>query len=283
MRFGAALVVGVLSLAVVASLSGCLSVLHAGQSLVDPEDMANPRPASTPSGQRGATTDPHAEIRASAADITVPVGFHAGDGTVSTRDGAVVGTILITATVHGGFRIALTNYRAIKAREVHVFASPLPVDPTQTCFLDGPEQRDLGTIHTTRVSRTPSSILLSADASAFVRGDPTFFKGLVFVDPNAASISCALPVATTSSLVWRLPDMNPGFEVVDGGIRPGADGFVVDDPRHPDTYTAATGDNVATIAARFQVTVEDLRWLNPLSELTDIAQYDAINLDPDNR
>lgn len=270
---------GLLAASLAVALSGCFSLLHAGQAIVAPESGSGRATATDSPSTPSAPTDPHAAIRASAANVVVPVGTHAGDGTVSTRDGAVTGFVAVVTTPHQGYRVRVTSYGALSPAQLRVYASPVEVDPKQSCFLNGPTQRDLGLLPRGRVE----AISLSTDASAFLRGDPSFLKGLVFVDPNRASISCGFVVVATATLVWRLPDMNPGLEAVDGGVRENAGGVVEGTTAPPVAYTARGGDTAAGIASRFGMTADNLRWLNPTLRLAPVRQDERINLDPDSR
>lgn len=96
-------------------------------------------------------------------------------------------------------------------------------------------------------------------------GDPSLIRELIIRDfdaPNGLD-ECAAAPAATAVLDWSYEPLRRGLRGVDTGATGGArgeakleDGVVVG-------YTVVADDLIEEVAARFQLTPEDIRYLNP--------------------
>ena len=98
------------------------------------------------------------------------------------------------------------------------------------------------------------------------QGDPSFIREIVVSpvpDGRAPDKTCPIPLLSHASLDWTLPDMRPGLTVRDSGAGPGAQGLVILDGDDPASYTVAQGDQLAAIATRFGIDLDEVFYLNP--------------------
>lgn len=90
-------------------------------------------------------------------------------------------------------------------------------------------------------------------------------------------------VMAVGALDWRLPEAFPDLRVTPGDARPGAYGSVRTIDGTPTAYAVSSGDEPATVAERFGITVEELAWLNPFLVIDGqdgLLDDTTLNLDP---
>lgn len=91
--------------------------------------------------------------------------------------------------------------------------------------------------------------------------DPTFLD-TVAVTSTQSNGTCVLTTLGTATLTWVGPTLRAELHASDAGPAAGAQGSVSADGG---LYTVAAGDTIANIAGRFELSAEDLRYLNPIS------------------
>lgn len=252
-------------------LAGCLSVLHAGQTLVAPDDMKHAGPV------RSATPLPTVAPAISAPEVTLPDSSVVATGAIRSARGAAVGKLTIVATDAFGFVVRVSGPDVSHRSGLRVIASPTASDDIR-CETETDSDFELGVSKATR----DTDFVLSNPTTPFPRNDPSFFKRILFLSPATGTAACPSVIAAVSNLAWELPDMNAGLAVVDHGTRTGARGRLESDS-NPTTYVAAAGDSWAKIAERLGITVGDLRWLNPLVSYANPSEDDFVNIDPGSR
>jgi hypothetical protein len=110
-------------------------------------------------------------------------------------------------------------------------------------------------------------------------GDPSYLRSVVvnrypigagFVSQSTPD--CYEPTIASATLEWSLPDMRTHLgTLVDAGPDDAARGTTTDDDGTPVSYRTAAGDTLLAIAHRFQVSTDDLIYLNPRRP----SSYDA--------
>ena len=126
-------------------------------------------------------------------------------------------------------------------------------------------------------------LLLNADSRHPDLVDPTFLDTVV-VTRAEKSGTCVLTTLGTASLQWVQPSLRPDLRASDAGPLASAEGSVSADGT---LYTVKSGDTLGSIARRFDLSAEDLRYLNPISGLdvgdTTIYPGQVLNLSPTGR
>jgi hypothetical protein len=119
--------------------------------------------------------------------------------------------------------------------------------------------------------------------------NPDFYHDLTITETNsgAGAPECPLLLVAYAPLHWTISDPRPDIKVVDHGWAPGAAGAVTKKAGQPLTYTVVAGDNLSVIASRFNLTLEQLFYLNParLPGPTDPVAHagEVLNLSKANR
>jgi hypothetical protein len=119
--------------------------------------------------------------------------------------------------------------------------------------------------------------------------NPSFYHDLTITEGNGAigPDGCPAELLAYAPLHWTIGDLRSDITVVDKGWVPGATGEVVTKNRHPYSYTVVAGDNLTVIAQRFNLTLEQLFYLNParLPGPTDPVAHEGeiLNLSKGNR
>jgi LysM domain len=117
--------------------------------------------------------------------------------------------------------------------------------------------------------------------------NPSFLHTLILTGTPGSTDNCASDLVAYAPLTWVVGDPRPDIHVVDLGTRAGATGQVTEVGGKLGAYTVVTGDNLTSIAARFQLTLNDLFYLNPArapSPLRTVTQIgEVLNLSKSNR
>lgn len=113
--------------------------------------------------------------------------------------------------------------------------------------------------------------------------NPSFFHSLILTSKIVPTVGeCASAMVAYAQLTWTIGDPRPDIHVADRGRRTGAEGHAVDAGGAPKSYTVVAGDNLSSIAARFNLTLDDLFYLNPArtpSPLSTVIETgDVLNL-----
>ncbi|MFD5863580.1 hypothetical protein ACFWGP_01380 [Agromyces sp. NPDC127015] len=191
--------------------------------------------------------------------------------------GLAPGTVLATGEFHdrgtsgaielrangtpSGFEVVLTGISPAPTAGMTLELNSEPSTATREVLKEGFSYYRYDPLATTadQAFRVPTP-----GTGGFVTNDPSYLRTAVLWAPAAGAERGFDEVVATAPLTWNLPDLNPGLRVVDHGAAEGATGeAVLDDDGTPLRYRIAAGDTSIGVTARFGVTVDDLRWLNP--------------------
>jgi len=129
-------------------------------------------------------------------------------------------------------------------------------------------------------------LLLEPDGSHPDLLDPTFFTAIAVTAPRASD-GCALTTDGAAQLTWSIPPLRQPPHPVDSGSTVGASGTVTDGANgSPRRYLIASGDTLDRISTRFNITLDDLYYLNPTRLTTSSSRINAgdeLNLSPSDR
>jgi hypothetical protein len=116
-----------------------------------------------------------------------------------------------------------------------------------------------------RPREKPQRFLLPRGYAPHAEYDPSFLHAVALTQDTdqLTDANCAEHTYSTAALTWALPNMRPSLTVEDEGVRSGARGTVTTIADQPARYEVAPGDTFASIAARLNVSVDDLFYLNP--------------------
>jgi hypothetical protein len=256
-RVGAVLAAGLVLLV----LTGCFSVLHAAQTFVAPDDMRDPAPAP-----RAIST-----LRPEAPAVSVQAGSEVGYARITSPHNRVSGFIRVLVNGGGGYSVRFDDYLQAGTSPLVLVMTAEHIDLHSNCNRTSQPVFAAGD-----VSSLDGKDLVLASADSFRRGDPSYFKDFVLLDPAAATPGCLSAIAAVAPIRWTMPDMNPGFFVYDTGATDGARGVTTMAGGRPSSYTVVQDDLLPQIAARFGITVDDLLWLNPTREEGSGAQVDEV-------
>jgi|GEM_PF-2665703 len=118
-------------------------------------------------------------------------------------------------------------------------------------------------------------LLVEPDGSHPDLVDPTFFTTVVVTAPHASD-ACALTTVGVAHLAWSIGPLRKPPHVVDSGPTAGATSVVTNGTDgSPSRYLIAPGDTLAHISRRFEITLDDLYYLNPTRLTTMSTQIDA--------
>jgi hypothetical protein len=118
--------------------------------------------------------------------------------------------------------------------------------------------------------------------------NPSFFHSVILTSKAVPTTGgCVSGMVAYAALTWTVGDPRPDIHVIDRGPRAGARGHVVTVGGKATAYTVVAGDNLVSIAARFNLTLDDLFYLNPartpspLSTVTEVGE--TLNLSKSSR
>ncbi|NQX27231.1 LysM peptidoglycan-binding domain-containing protein [Microbacteriaceae bacterium VKM Ac-2854] len=188
----------------------------------------------------------------------VPPGTVVATGDIVSADGATGGSVQIVAIAGrstSAFQLVIPDFWTSLGGDSEVVATPSRVADDITCLGTGLAY-PVGSLASIR--RTAVSI-----SNASTGGDPSFVDSLALVRPTDDP-DCVARVVALAQLQWSMPDLRPDIVVADSGADDGANGAVaIGADGQPEAYTVAEGDDMASIAVRFGIGVDDLLYLNP--------------------
>lgn len=228
-------------------------------------------------GASAPTPDPTAAGEAPASDtIVIPEGQVVATGAFTNASGQVTGDVAIAAAADATFVLSITGFSSSIAT-AEFSASGEPIAPDQRCFAE-PWRMGFGTHEGPDIE-----LELPLD-------DPSFIAAISLTTlPVESSADCTLEYVGYANLTWDIPDLRPDLVVVDGGAIEHAHGTVeLDAAGTPSSYTTVDGDRISSIAKRFGLSQDDLRYLNPTSTLIsssslDVVAGEILNLSKDGR
>ena len=205
-----------------------------------------------------------------------PRGTVLATGHFDPADG-VTGTIELVVGDTDRYEVRVTGFSSTLPAEAQLMLSPFPLITSRTS-LDGPSFA-LGA-----PAGGDTSIVMGGFPMA--SGDPSFLDGAamaMYVEADHVESGCNRTILAKAPFLWVIPDLRPNLAVADLGEREGARGEVTVVASRPISYAVAPNDVLEAIADRFDITVEDLIYLNPFRG-SGVAQRDEVlNLDRDNR
>ena len=120
-------------------------------------------------------------------------------------------------------------------------------------------------------------------ATGEVTRDVTFLTSVSRLD-SYTNDCYGWPVLSTTSIAWSMQALYPDLVVTDSGDTGGALGVPTLEGTTVVSYTVRQGDVLEEIAARFGLTADQLRWLNPRRSNQAIVYKDeTLNLSPSRR
>ena len=120
-------------------------------------------------------------------------------------------------------------------------------------------------------------------ATGEVTRDMTFLTSVSILDTYTNDCN-GWPVLSTTSITWSMQPLYPNLVVTDSGDTGGALGIPTLEGTTAVAYTVHQGDVLEEIAARFGLTTDQLRWLNPRRSNQAIVYKDeTLNLSPARR
>jgi hypothetical protein len=225
--------------------------------------------SSKPTPSPTVTAEPAADPKPTVAPPQLEPGTVVATGRLG-GDPLVAGDVEIRA-VKSGFELRLLNFTMTHGGDVRVAVSPRTVEPGTKCT------SSIMTLSWGSPFEYADLIFPLYD-DGFTDGDPSYLRSVLIeiYDGEAFAKGCYISVLSSAVLDWTLPDMRPGLEVVDKGKTGGANGEVTVVDGVPVSYTVAPNDIAAEVAARFNISIEDLFYLNP-TRMT-IIEYPLLQL-----
>lgn len=261
-------------------LSGC-TASGGDDSLPQPTG----RSALDGSGTRSdATRSPAPTSTAGAQPVaakpaTVAAGTVVAEADAVSRSGDTAIHVRVVARGDGFFDAQLSGYRT-------TVPQPMTIEFRRSAAYA--DEDDLGAIGST--TWTPATGLPDTVSLAAAGSDPSWLRDVVLTPAPSGGDDSARPwvgsVLALGALSWTIPDPYPDLHVTVGKDRPGAYGIVFDHDGVPGSYRVAHGDEQVTVAERFGITVDELRWLNPTMQVRSggwIYENTDLNLDPTTR
>lgn len=208
---------------------------------------------------------------------TVPV----SDDRMRALIDAVTGTGTLTGPITGSFTIT-TEYGSpvLHLSDLQVGASTarqvvVAVDlASATCSANR-----VGTVAGSITTATRQTVDLQ-DSSAQTFSDLSYMKALAIWPQDKG---CVADEVSAGTITWRLPAGIRSLAETDLGARAAARGRVTEQSGRPVRYRVVADDQIATVAARFDLTVDELLYLNPLRDRGDDQRLyvgETLNLNP---
>ena len=120
-------------------------------------------------------------------------------------------------------------------------------------------------------------------ASGDITRDVTFLTSASMLG-TYTDVCNGQPVLSTVPITWSMQPLYPDLAVTDSGDTGGALGVPTLEGTTVVSYTVRQGDVLEEIAARFGLTTDQLRWLNPRrSNQSIVFKDETLNLSPSRR
>jgi hypothetical protein len=238
--------VGVIVL-VGALLSGC----NAATVEAEPHP-AGPKPVATEAGS------PAAEEWAGVDEELPPPGTEVASGEFTSATGTAIGRVSLVTNDTRHIDVRFEDFSVENGPELRVYLLPGRLGPRDPVTRPGDISLELGKL----ISPTGSQEYVFGDPWVWGEGDPSFFRTLAVISYGALAEQSTEPATAVAPLSWSFPAPRAVL-AVDSGPTGGARGDVVSDGGEPVSYTVASNDLLAEVAARFGISVSDLLWLNP--------------------
>lgn len=177
---------------------------------------------------------------------------------------AVTGSVSIRVNDTGIFELVVTDLVVPDSSAVQFTLTADALSPDEQC-LDSDWRFGLGQAEQGHDPSVPLVFPIGG-SDGIGQGDLSFIREVVVTraaSGGAPDKACPIPLLSHAPLVWSIPDLRPGLEVVDSGPVTGAMGTVTLAGAEPATYTVAQGDTLAAVADRFGIALDDLFYLNP--------------------
>jgi hypothetical protein len=220
---------------------------------------ARPPTTETPPVETAIQTDAPAPTD-DTADVVIPDGvIGTAELTPASGDNTISGTVVVTAG-GGGFDVALKDFNSDVPGGVQLYFSPW--SETTTCLAD------MYSFSFGNLSTDSDQLGLSLGDRDFSRDDPSYYLTAVITASTPGTTDpdgCALTPRAVGTITWDVPDTRPGLLAVDTGIGVGAGGTTATADAAALSYRAVTGDTLNDIADRFDITLDDVGFLNPLT------------------
>lgn len=221
---------------------------------------------------------------ASSPHTAVPLsGVIATGKLVSVRsDDPVTGAIAVLASpLSHTLTIRLTGMAGNLGTVSEVLFSSAAVKAGTTCTPYG-------------LAYSAGSLSTGADEQLTVHADsspgwenPSFLHSVILTGTVPSTNECASGMIAYAPLAWTVGDPRPDIHVLDKGSRPGATGHPAEVDGTVRSYVVVAGDNLDSIAARFNLTPSELFYLNPArtpSPLSTVVKVgEILNLSKSNR
>jgi hypothetical protein len=208
-----------------------------------------------------------ANARNTAATITAPNSLSGVVATAAIHSLAGKPTFSANVTVTAirssqSFRIDLTDVQGKPSPTMNLNLSTNVVTPTATCAPAG-TTFSFGSITSKPMQSFP---LPGAKLGGPGAENPSFYRDITLTDSANAPDNCVYPLVAFAPLHWTIGDIRPDIKVIDEDARPGAKGTIAGTKDKPLAYDVVGGDNLTVIAKRFNLTLEQLLYLNPTRE-----------------
>lgn len=226
----------VAAIAAALTLAGCTA---------SPAGPPTPAPTAVP-----ATTSPEARPE-------LPLGVLA----TGTFEGGARGEVEVINAGDGMFTLHIDGFGIDFERYSGVEALSYRSYPDDSCD-SGDVRWAFGYEQTSVV---PETYLAVVPLDGF-SGDPSLIRELIIRDFDApeSSDECAAAPAAKAVLTWTHEPLRASLAADDQGVTGGAHGETTSVDGVVITYTVARNDLIDEVAARFGMTSDDIRYLNPL-------------------
>jgi hypothetical protein len=188
-----------------------------------------------------------------------------------TLTGPITGTFTIT-TAYGSPVLHLSDLQVGSSTARQVIVS---VDlASATC-----SGNRVGTVAGT-ISAKPRQAVDLQDSSPQTFSDLSYMKALAIWPQD---MGCVASKVSAGTITWHLPAGIKSLAKTNLEQRPAARGDVTLQDGRPVRYTVAANDQIAAVAARFDLTVNELLYLNPLRDRGSDQQLyagETLNLNP---
>jgi hypothetical protein len=244
----------------------------------------SPQPTTPdPAASHAATPGPVSASVPSPTLTSIPRGTVVAQGDVASPKGSI----------HFHYRMVADGDNTYSA-QYSGFTSTVPVSVSVTLIDIPPRVGDGLTYHGVGDHQLGGPTTTAAPASSASLGNvgqPAYLGTLVTYSSAASANGVPTELGPNKILAvntvhWAIPVRQSNVHPVDGGARAYASGAVTAKTASgaPKRYRVAAGDITAVVAKRFEISIEDLIWLNANLQVFGDQQYlyasTTLNLDP---